>query len=150
MCSYSFTVSTGLLVEVENHGIIKVGNNLPHPQGQPPPPCWVLSPLFSATALKQPRDGGPIPKLPCKAIFSKVFPKNTHCKHMEGLTGAVLGIPMALGPKGAEVQTERPGALGLPWCLLSFGSLTELSLAMLAAVKSATGALRILHAKLLS
>lgn len=41
-------------------------------------------------------------------------------------------------------------ALGLPWCLLPFGSLIELSLALLAAVKSATGTLRILHAKLLS
>jgi len=69
---------------------------------------------------------------------------------MEGLIGAVLGIPVALGPNGAEVQTERPGAPGLPWCLLPIGLLIKLSLAMLAAVKSAMGALGILHAKLLS
>lgn len=52
---------------------------------------WVLSPLFSAMALKWPRNGGPIPKLPREAIFSKELPQNTPCNHMEGLFGAVLG-----------------------------------------------------------
>lgn len=97
--SHSFMVSTGLSVEVENNGIIKVGNALV-PKAtclpKPPPPYWVLSPLLCATALKQPRDGGPAPRHPREAIFfegiSQKYPLEEHGGAYWGSAGDPCGL----------------------------------------------------------
>lgn len=124
--SHSFMVSTGLSVEVDNNGINKVGNDLV-PKAtclpKPPPPYWVLSPLPCATALKQPRDGGPAPRHPRGHFFRRNFPKIPIGSTWRGLLGQCWGSLWPWDPMGLRCRQRGQGHRGCHGVCFPLGSL---------------------------